>query len=116
MTELYGLKNCDKCRAASKWLAVNGIKHRQFDVRETPLSAAQLQSWQQALGWEALVNKRSTTWKNLSEAQRNSLSEATASSLIMEHPTLLKRPVLVTQSGIFNGFTEASYNSIFSKA
>jgi len=116
MTELYGLKNCDKCRAASRWLAANGIKHRQIDVRETPLSAAQLQSWQQALGSEALVNKRSTTWKNLSERQRNSLSEATAAALILEHPTLLKRPVLVTASGAYNGFTEASYNSIFAKA
>jgi Spx/MgsR family transcriptional regulator len=116
MTELYGLKNCDKCRAASKWLAANGIKHRQIDVRETPLSASMLQNWQQALGWEALVNKRSTTWKSLSEAQRTKLSEATAIALLLEHPTLLKRPILVTANGIYNGFTEASYNSIFAKA
>jgi Spx/MgsR family transcriptional regulator len=117
MTELYGLKNCDKCRAASKWLAANGIKHRQIDVREIPLSKSQLLSWQETLGWEALINKRSTTWKNLSESQRSSVSEAkTAIALILEHPTLLKRPVLVTASGVYNGFTEASYNSIFAKA
>ena len=116
MTELYGLKNCDKCRAASKWLAANGIKHRQIDVREAPLSAAKLRSWQTALGWETLVNKRSTTWKNLSEAQRSVLTEATAVALLQEHPTLLKRPVLVTASCVYNGFTEASYNRIFKKA
>ena len=116
MTELYGLKNCDKCRAASKWLAANGIKHRQIDVRETPLTVAVLQEWQTALGWEAMVNKRSTTWKHLSDSQRQGLSESTATALLLEHPALLKRPVLVTADGIYNGFTEASYNSIFTKA
>ena len=116
MIELYGLKNCDKCRAASKWLAANGIKHQQFDVRESPLDESTLRLWQNELGWETMVNKRSTTWKGLSEAEHNSLNKGEAIALLLAHPTRLKRPVLVTDKGIYNGFTEASYNSIFKKA
>ena len=116
MIELYGLKNCDKCRAASKWLAANGIKHRQLDVRESPPSENTLRLWKNELGWETMVNKRSTTWKGLNESEQDSLNEDKAIALLLAHPTLLKRPVLVTNNGIYNGFTEASYNNIFTKA
>lgn len=116
MIKLYGLKNCEKCRAASKWLAANGIKHQQFDVRESPLGESTLRLWQNAMGWETMVNKRSTTWKGLSETERDSLNEGNAIALLLAHPTLLKRPVLVADKGIYNGFTEASYNSMFKKA
>ena len=63
-----------------------------------------------------MVNKRSTTWKGLSETERDSLNEGNAIALLLAHPTLLKRPVLVADKGIYNGFTEASYNSMFKKA
>ncbi len=116
MIELYGIKNCDKCRAASKWLAANGIKHQQIDVRDTPLTEKRLLEWQQALGWEALVNKRSTTWKTLSDTQREELNAVSSCQLILDNPTLMKRPVLVTAKGVHNGFTEASYNTIFKQA
>ncbi|MDG1462952.1 MAG: Spx/MgsR family RNA polymerase-binding regulatory protein [Gammaproteobacteria bacterium] len=116
MIELYGIKNCDKCRAASKWLVAHGIKHQQIDVRDTPLTKTQILEWQLALGWEALVNKRSTTWKNLSDQQREELNEINSCQLLLESPTLMKRPVLVTATGIYNGFSESSYNSIFKQA
>jgi arsenate reductase len=116
MVKLYGIKNCDKCRAASKWLAANGIKQQQIDVRDTPLAETQLSEWQQALGWEALVNKRSTTWKTLNDGQRKELNETNSRQLILDNPTLMKRPVLVTATGVHNGFTETSYNTIFKQA
>jgi len=113
MTALYGIKNCDKVRAARKWLENAGIDYEFVDIRETPLTDAGLKDWQQELGWEALVNKRSTTWKGLSAAERDGLSEASSRKLIIAQPTLMKRPVLVTGSGVHNGFTPASYEAIF---
>ncbi len=113
MTLLYGLKNCDKCRAASKWLAANGIKHRLVDIREEPIGEAQLQNWLSELGFDKFINKRSTTWKQLSESERDGLSEASAIALVTKHPALIKRPVLETAGGVYNGFTEASFDAIF---
>jgi len=113
MTELYGIKNCDKVRAARKWLDNAGIDYTFVDIRETALSDQQLKTWQQALGWEALVNKRSTTWKGLSDEQRAGLTPASSLKLVGSQPTLLKRPVLVHGDAVYNGFTPAQYSDIF---
>jgi len=110
---LFGIKNCDKCRAAVKWLGARDIEHEFVDVRETPLTEAQLEAWQDALGWEAVVNKRSTTWKQLDEADRADLDAEKSRKLILINPTLMKRPVLVTADAVYQGFTEAGYSNIF---
>jgi len=113
MTKLYGIKNCDKVRAARKWLDNAGIDFEFIDIRESQLSEELLQGWQDALGWEALVNKRSTTWKGLSDAERSTLDAANSVALIQSQPTLLKRPVLVHGEAVYNGFTPATYTDIF---
>ena len=108
-TTLYGIKNCDTVRAARRWLETHNVDFSFQDVRDTPLTAAQLKTWLQALGVDALVNKRSTTWKQLSPAQRDGLSPDTAIALLLEHPTLMKRPLLDTGSG----FKAEHYQSLF---
>ena len=92
MLTVYGLKTCDACRKARKALA--GRVHRFHDLRADGLDAALLDRWIEALGWEALLNRRSTTWRALDEADRAGLDAARARGLMLAHPTLVKRPVI----------------------
>lgn len=86
---LYGLKNCDTCRKALKALAAAGHEVTFRDVRDTPLSQAEIADFQSAFG-DRLINRASTTWRGLSEAERASSPEA----LLAAHPALMKRPVI----------------------
>lgn len=106
MITLYGLKNCDTCRKALKWLDAQGIAHRFHDIRADGLGPDQISAWTSALGWEAVLNRRSTTWRQLGEAERAGLDEARAVALMAAHPTLIKRPVIDTDGGFLVGFTK----------
>ncbi|WP_269618028.1 ArsC family reductase [Zhongshania sp. BJYM1] len=112
-TTLYGIKNCDTVRAARRWLESHDVDFDFQDVRDSPLNADQLGAWLQQLGVDALVNKRSTTWKQLSEEQRKTLNADNAVNLLIEHPTLMKRPLLDTGSALHLGFKAADYQSLF---
>lgn len=110
---LYGIKNCDTVRKARRWLDDHDIDYRFHDVREQALAADQLQAWLEELG-DALLNKRSTTWKQLSEAQRESIGDAnSAVALLLEHPTLMKRPLLDTGTSRHLGFKAEHYQQLF---
>ncbi|MDX1504422.1 MAG: ArsC family reductase [Spongiibacter sp.] len=111
---LYGIKNCDTVRSARRWLDNNGIEHRFQDVRDEALTAEQLSSWLDTLGVAQLVNKRSTTWKQLSDEQRASLDNNSAVQLLLEHPTLMKRPLLDTGKALHLGFKAEDYDRLFS--
>ena len=94
--KIYGLKNCDTCRKAVKALDAELI-----DVRATPLALEQLQRFYELFG-QALVNTRSTTWRNLDEAERSE----DAMTLLQQHPTLMKRPVIERGEELFLGWTK----------
>jgi len=87
--KLYGIKACDTCRKALKKLENSGVEVTFVDVREDPLTAAQISSFLVEFG-EKLVNTRSTTWRGLSEEERSRSPE----DLLSEHPALMKRPVI----------------------
>jgi len=91
MITVYGIKNCDTCRKARKWLEEKGIAHSFHDFRADGLDAATVAGWLSELGDETLVNRRGTTWRNLSEAER--ARAASDAALIAANPTLIKRPV-----------------------
>jgi arsenate reductase len=103
---LYGLKNCDTCRKALKWLAGQGIDHHFFDIRADGLDRNRIAAWAGALGWEAVLNRRSTTWRQIPEADRADLDEARAVDLMAANPTLIKRPVIETGAATLVGFTK----------
>ena len=90
MPKLYGLKACDTCRKAVKELEAAGKSCEFIDVRATPLDAMTLRGFAEAFG-DALVNRRSTTWRSLAVTER----EGTVEELISAYPTLMKRPVVV---------------------
>ncbi len=96
---LYGLKNCDTCKKALKSLTAGGHQVTYIDVRADGVPAAKLAEFQSIFG-DAITNTRSTTWRNLDEAQR----ERPVLDLLAESPTLMKRPVIETAGGSYLGW------------
>lgn len=113
MTDLHGIPNCDTVRRARRWLDERGIDYRFHDVRAAGLDAGRLNHWLATLGWQALINRRSTTWRQLDTRERECLSAATAAELLRTHPTLLRRPVLEHRGTIEVGFSPECYQRIF---
>jgi Spx/MgsR family transcriptional regulator len=112
---LYGLDNCDTCRKARKWLDRFGIAHGFVDYRAQPQSAATLCEWKEQLGgWDLMVNKSSTTWRNLSPHRKAPKSDAEWKLLLREYPQLIRRPVVVTDDGIVSqGFSDNGFKQRF---
>lgn len=115
MLTLYGIAGCDTCRKARKFLDTHRIEHRFHDVREQGLTIQQLESWAKRVGWEKLINKRSLTWRKVSEADRSDLSHAGALALILDQPTLLKRPVIEGNDYLAVGFSESRFATFLSE-
>jgi arsenate reductase len=101
--KLYGLKNCDTCRKAIKELTISGNAVHVVDVRVDRLSSALISSFIARFGAD-LVNRKSTTWRNLSAAER--LRPAT--DLLADYPALMKRPIIETKDGVYLGWPNAA--------
>lgn len=115
MITLYGIKNCDTVKEARKWLDNRGVDYTFHDFRADGLSAESVEQWLEVLGWETLINKRSTSWKQLDSQARDSMNTETAKAAIMAQATLIKRPLLDTGQSLFTGFSDASYEKIFTQ-
>ncbi|HGJ5877138.1 MAG TPA: ArsC family reductase [Arsenophonus sp.] len=94
---LYGIKNCDTIKKARQWLDNHHINYQFHDYRTDGISIELLNIFIQHLGWEVLINKRGMTWKKLSDGEKaNIIDTASARELILEHATIIKRPILAT--------------------
>jgi Spx/MgsR family transcriptional regulator len=113
MTTLYGISNCDTVKKARKWLEQQGVDYTFHDFRKDGLERQQVIDWVNALGWETLVNKRSTTWKGLDDATKNSLNDTSVIDIILDQPTLIKRPLLNNSGDLSVGFKAADYEQRF---
>ncbi len=113
MLTVYGIPSCDSCRNARKWLTEHGKEHRFHDLRADGLDKEMLQRWARALEWEKLLNTRSLTWRKVPEVDRASLNSNRAMALMLDQPTLVKRPVLETDDIVVVGFSPASYSELF---
>ena len=96
---LYGLKNCDTCRKARKALDAANIAYAFHDLREEIVSKAQIAKWAKAAGWEILLNRSSTTWRSLADADKTGVNETKAVALMAAHPALIKRPLIAFGDG-----------------
>ena len=103
---VYGLKNCDTCKKATNALDKDGHDVTLVDIRTDTDLAAKVPAWLKALGPDKLVNKRSTTWRNLSEAEKSSVEQGEAEALLIANPTLIKRPVIETGADVYAGWTK----------
>ena len=112
MTKIYGIRNCDTCRTAWKWLESHDIEYEFIDIRQDGLDEKLVRRWQKAVGWETLLNKRSVTWRKIPPFDREELDENSACELILNFPTVMKRPVLASGKRIILGFDESSYSEL----
>lgn len=92
--DFYGLKTCDTCNKVRKDLDAAKIAYEFHDVRDEGVTKAQVSRWAKKAGWEAMLNKSSTTWRGLPDADRTGLTEAKAIALMAANPTLMKRPII----------------------
>ncbi len=114
--KLYGIPNCNTVKKARAWLAENGVEMPFHDFKKHGVSAELLQPWLQQAGWEKLLNRQGTTWRQLpGETKATVGDEASALRLMLEKPSVIKRPVLELDGKITLGFDEARYQSLFGK-
>jgi arsenate reductase len=107
---IYGIPNCDSCRKTRKWLDTNGIEYEFHDLRQDGVDETMLERWAGAVGWKALLNTRSTTWRGLPDADKQAVDESRAIRLMATHPTLVKRPVAEQGSKVTVGFSPQSFS------
>lgn len=112
-TIMYGIPNCDTIKKAQKWLNENNIEFSFHDYRKDGLDANLVQSLLTISNWEVMLNKRSTSYRALTEEQKTSLTADTIIPLFVEFPTLIKRPFVVYQGKAIVGFNIKNYQSFF---
>jgi len=110
---MYGIKNCDSIKKARKYLELNGIEYSFHDFRIDGVNEIQLRAWASELGWEKLLNKRSTTWRNLPDETKKNINELLALVVMQDQPTIIKRPVLEMSDRVMVGFSEKQYDTVF---
>ncbi len=101
-----GIKSCDSCRKARRWLADEGLAYQWIDFQESRPSPAEVKRWLDELRPDALVNRKSATWRALDESERPALDSPAVIGLLVEHPTLIKRPLLERDGEFRTGFDD----------
>ena len=115
MTTLYGIKNCDTIKKARKWLEEQQIPYQFHDFKTDGLSADLLNEFVNKSDWQVMLNKRSTTFRNLSDEIKNNLTDEVMFNAVIEQPTLLKRPLLALNNKMHVGFKKEHYQELFTK-
>jgi arsenate reductase (glutaredoxin) len=113
---LYGIPNCDTVKKARTWLDANSIAYTFHDFKKAGLDAAQVNAWLKDVPWDVLVNRKGTTWRALSDERKAAIIDnASATALMLESPSVIKRPVLQRHDGQPTqvGFSDALYQQLF---
>lgn len=119
--KIYGIKNCDTIKKALRWLDANDVDYEFHDYKKLGISKAKLQGWCKLTDWETLLNRRGTTWRKLPDDVKESVNKTSAIKLMVENPSMIKRPVVETgnrdpQASLLVGFDEQQYNKALSAA
>ena len=109
MITVYGIKNCDTMKKAFAWLEANGIAYTFVDYKKAGVAEAHLPDWFKRAGWETLLNTRGLMWKKLTDEERANVDEAKAHRLLIQYPSMIKRPVLDTGKKLIVGFSPEAY-------
>lgn len=114
MITLYGIPNCNTIKKAREWLADHNIEYHFHDYKKEGITAEKLKTWIKEFGVEVVVNKKGTTWRKLiTENPEQKLTAVSALKLMKENPSLIKRPVLETDTKAIIGFDEEAYQTFF---
>lgn len=111
MVTIYGIKNCSTMKKAFVWCEGNGVEVVFHDYKKQGVDRARLEQWCQLLGWESLVNTRGTTWRKLTAEQQEIATQGEAVALMLEYPSLIKRPVVETGMQLLAGFDPQMFAS-----
>src|SRR5690606_6804473 len=107
---LYGIKNCDTMKKARAWLDSNGVSYDFHDYKVAGVDRKAVERWADAVGWETLLNRAGTTFRKLPEQQKSNLTRAKAIALMLEQPSMIKRPVLERGKTLLVGFSPEKYS------
>jgi Spx/MgsR family transcriptional regulator len=111
-TVIYGIKNCDTMKKARAWLEAHRVEHEFHDYKVSGIERARLEAWIEAAGWEVLLNRAGTTFRKLPEKSKADLDEARAIALMLEQPSMIKRPVLERGKKLLVGFSPEKYSAL----
>lgn len=111
MVTIYGIKSCSTMKKAFAWCDSQGVEYAFHDYRKQGVERIRLVQWCQHLGWKSLVNTRGTTWRKLTPQQQAILTQSQAVALMLEHPSLIKRPVVETGSQLLVGYDPQMFAS-----
>jgi len=112
MPTVYGIKNCDSVKKARKYLEAQGTDYQFHDFRADGLTSDKIDQWLTQTDWQKLLNKRSTTWKQLDEAVKESVGPDNLSDILAQHPTLIKRPVIESEGNLIIGFDAQALDAL----
>tara|TARA_R100001143_G_C3361367_1_gene137087 strand:- start:23430 stop:23771 length:342 start_codon:yes stop_codon:yes gene_type:complete len=110
MIQVYGIKNCNKIRDTLRWLKEREIEHTFYDLKKEPLTREELEEFVHRIGLDVLVNKRGMKWRQLGLNDRD-LEESELFNHLLEHQTMMKRPVLINEEAILVGYDEEAFES-----
>ena len=112
MIKIYGIPNCDTMKKARRWLEDNGVEYVFHDYKKLGVPEKELTRWVRQAGWETVLNKRGTTWRKLDDDTKESIDEASAIRIMLENPSIIKRPVLESGNTLLIGFRQADYQQL----
>lgn len=112
---LYGIPNCDTVKKARAWLDANGVGYEFHDYKKAGITAAKLKAWSKALGWESVLNRAGTTFRKLPEDAKAGLDQTKAVALMIEQPSMIKRPIVEHKGGLLVGFKQPEWEGVFGK-
>ena len=110
---IYGIKNCDTMKKARSWLDGHDVAYDFHDYKAVGIDRAHLERWIDEAGWETVLNRAGTTFRNLSDAAREDLDREKAIALMLDQPSMIKRPVLETGGKLLIGFKPEIYAQTF---
>ena len=108
---LYGIKNCDTMKKARTWLDARGVAYTFHDYKVEGIDRDRLETWAKSVGWETLLNRAGTTFHKLPESERIDLDEGRALALMLDQPSMIKRPVLDLRGRLLVGFKPEQYEA-----
>jgi Spx/MgsR family transcriptional regulator len=109
--EFHGIPNCDTVKKARAWLDARGIAHVFHDYKKEGADRAKLERWVADKGWEALLNRAGTTFRKLPDADKQGIDTAKAVRLMLDQPSMIKRPVVEHPGGLLVGFKESDWQA-----
>ncbi len=112
MIKIYGIPNCDTMKKARKWLEKNNLNYEFHDYKKQGVPKSNLEKWVKKSGWENVLNKRGTTWRKLPDEVKNSINATTSIQIMLDSPSIIKRPILENGKTVLVGFKADEYQTL----